>query len=195
MDKLIISNFYNDTLLGFYFVDDEIEMIYDFTESEVGNIYCGYVKDVAANLSSVFVEFGDGKKGFLYTNGQYKTGDKVLVEVVCDKKKNKDYLLSTKLSLNENEQEEVRQKFEHASPKSVLFKKDYMIESFFLALRTDRGIDDIEKYKSVLVSNWKEKIDLYEENGFLKLRENGIILTDEWMNCYNGIVTELLNEI
>ena len=77
----------------------------------------------------------------------------------------------------------------------LLSKKDYMIESFFLALRTDRGIDDIEKYKSVLVSNWKEKIDLYEENGFLKLRENGIILTDEWMNCYNGIVTELLNEI
>ena len=156
LDKLIISNFYNDTLLGFYFVDDEIEMIYDFTESEVGNIYCGYVKDVAANLSSVFVEFGDGKKGFLYTNGQYKTGDKVLVEVVCDKKKNKDYLLSTKLSLNENEQEEVRQKFEHASPKSVLFKKDYMIEvckEFF-----DNGIEIIVDDKMVSQNLEGEKI-------------------------------------
>jgi hypothetical protein len=40
-----------------------------------------------------------------------------------------------------------------------------------------------------------ERIKLYEENGFLKLRENGFVLTDEWMDCYNGIITELLKEI
>jgi hypothetical protein len=40
-----------------------------------------------------------------------------------------------------------------------------------------------------------ERIKLYEENGFLKLRENGFVLTDEWMDCYNGIITELLNKI
>lgn len=72
---------------------------------------------------------------------------------------------------------------------------DYLIESFFLSLRTDRWIDDIEKFKSVLVSDYLEKIKLYEENGFLKLRENGFVLTDEWMDCYNGIITELLSEI
>lgn len=72
---------------------------------------------------------------------------------------------------------------------------DYLIESFFLSLRTDRWIDDVSKFESVLVRDYAEKIKLYEENGFLKLRENGFVLTDEWMDCYNGIITELLKEI
>jgi len=74
-------------------------------------------------------------------------------------------------------------------------ESDYLIESFFLSLRTDRWIDDISKFESVLVKDYAEKIKLYEENGFLRLRENGFVLTDEWMDCYNGIITELLKEI
>jgi len=74
-------------------------------------------------------------------------------------------------------------------------ESDYLIESFFLSLRTDRWIDDTSKFGSVLVKDYTEKIKLYEENGFLKLRENGFVLTDEWMDCYNGIITELLKEI
>ena len=76
-----------------------------------------------------------------------------------------------------------------------LSEKDYLIESFFLALRTDRWIDDISKFEEVLIDDYWEKIKLYEESGFLKLRENGFVLTDEWMDCYNGIITELLKEI
>ena len=72
---------------------------------------------------------------------------------------------------------------------------DYLIESFFLSLRTDRWIDDISNFKSILVKDYAEKISLYEENGYLKLRENGFVLTDEWMDCYNGIITELLEKI
>ena len=74
-------------------------------------------------------------------------------------------------------------------------QSDYLIESFFLSLRTDRWIDDISKFEPVLVKDYSEKIKLYEENGFLKSRENGFVLTDEWMDCYNGIITELLKEI
>ena len=74
-------------------------------------------------------------------------------------------------------------------------ESDYLIESFFLSLRTDRWIDDISEFESVLVDDYLEKIKLYEENGFLKLRENGFVLTDEWMDCYNGIITELLEKI
>jgi hypothetical protein len=62
---------------------------------------------------------------------------------------------------------------------------DYLIESFFLSLRTDRWINDISKFEPVLVKNYSEKIKLYEDNGFLKLHENGFVLTDEWMDCYN----------
>ena len=76
-----------------------------------------------------------------------------------------------------------------------MLESDYLIESFFLSLRTDRWIDNISKFESVLVKDYAEKIKIYEENGFLKLRENGFILTDEWMDCYNGIITELLKEI
>ena len=76
-----------------------------------------------------------------------------------------------------------------------LSEKDYLIESFFLWLRTDRWINNIEKYESVLMKDWQEKIKLYEENWFLKLREKWFVLTDEWMDCYNWIITELLEEI
>ena len=77
----------------------------------------------------------------------------------------------------------------------LLSEKDYLIESFFLWLRTDRWVDNIEKYGSVLVKNWKDKIKLFEGNWFLKLHEKGFVLTDEWMDCYNWIVTELLEEV
>ena len=129
MDKLIISNFYNNILLGFHLVDDDCKMIYDFSESEVGNVYCGIVKDVTNNLSSAFVEFGEGKKGFVYLddNSALKAGDKILVQIKADKMKTKDYLLTTKLSLPKEEREEVNRKFDHASPKSLLYKNDYMI--------------------------------------------------------------------
>ncbi len=74
-------------------------------------------------------------------------------------------------------------------------QSDYLIESFFLSLRTDRWIDDISKFESVLVKNYSEKIKLYEENWYLKVRENGFVLTDEGMDCYNGVITELLEKI
>ena len=76
-----------------------------------------------------------------------------------------------------------------------LSKKDYLIESFFLSLRTDRWIDDVKKFDSVLIKDYLEKIKLYEKSWFLRLRENGFVLTDEGMDCYNGIITELLDEI
>ena len=77
----------------------------------------------------------------------------------------------------------------------LMSKDDYLIESFFLSLRTDRWINNISDFEPVLVADYPEKIKLYEENWFLKLRENGFVLTDEWMDCYNGIITELLQEI
>ena len=76
-----------------------------------------------------------------------------------------------------------------------LSEKDYLIESFFLWLRTDKWVNDISKFESVLIKDYKEKINLYEENWFLKLREGWFVLTDEGMDCYNGIITELLQEI
>ena len=76
-----------------------------------------------------------------------------------------------------------------------LSEKDYLVESFFLWLRTDKWVNNIGKFEPVLVKDYQEKIKLYEKNWFLKLRENWFVLTDGGMDCYNGIITELLNEI
>ncbi len=77
----------------------------------------------------------------------------------------------------------------------LLSEKDYLIESFFLWLRTDRWIDNVSKFEPVLVNGYQEKLNLYGEGGFLKLHEKWFILTDNWMDCYNEIITELLNEV
>ncbi len=199
LDELIISKFYNIILLGFHLIDDEIEMIYDFSDSEVSNIYCGYVKDVAKNLSSIFVEFGEGKKGFLADKDhEYKTGDKVLVEVVADKMKTKEYLLSTKLSITGDELDMVMNKFEHASPKSILRKNDYMIETCKTLL--DSGteiITDDEKVSQNLVGAKIQNL-LYNNNSGISIENTyrlGRIIKDVlsekvWMKSGAYLVIE-----
>lgn len=102
-NKLIISDYHNGIPLGFLFENDNLIRIKSIeNDSLVGNIYCGYVKDVVKNLNACFIEFGDNQKGFLpMKEGQnFKTGNKVLVQVTADKIKTKDYALSSEISLN-----------------------------------------------------------------------------------------------
>ncbi len=79
--------------------------------------------------------------------------------------------------------------------KIPLSKKDFLIEKFFLALRTDQGIKQIGEYNDLLVSDWQDKIQCYEKQGFLVEKNGALILTDQGMNVYNSVVTELLKEI
>lgn len=61
-------------------------------DNVVGNIYCGYVKDVVKNINGAFVLFDDNKKGYLSLKdfkNPVKQGDKVLVQVSGDKIKQK----------------------------------------------------------------------------------------------------------
>lgn len=97
--KLIISKFYNDILLAFLFENDKLVQIRKLEENSViGNIYCGYVKDVVKNINACFVDFTSKHKGFLaMQKNKYKSGDKVLVQVSSDRVKSKDYVLTTKL--------------------------------------------------------------------------------------------------
>lgn len=99
---LVISKMKNK-ILGFQFEDDILCRIHDFeSETLVGNIYCGYVKDVVKNINAAFVEFDKDKKGFLSLSGipfSVKQGDKILVQISSDKVKTKDYLLTWKLNI------------------------------------------------------------------------------------------------
>ena len=181
MDKLIISKFYKDTLLGFHLIDDEVEMIYDFSESEVGNVYCGMVKDITKNLSSAFVDFGEGKKGFLALNSEVKCGDKVLVQVKADKMKTKDYLLTTKLELDDEEKKEVERKFEFASPKSCLYKNNYMIDVCKQLIDNETEIISDEKMVSQNLDGAKIQNLLYNNNSGISLENTyklGKIISD-----------------
>lgn len=103
-NRLIISDFYNNILLGFYFINDELYRIQNFSDNSlIGNIYCGYVEDVVKNIDAAFVEFGDNLKGFLSLKNiekKPKSGGKILVQVAGDKIKTKDYALTLKLNLS-----------------------------------------------------------------------------------------------
>ena len=64
--KLILSDFYNDKLLGFYFYKEKLQRITHMdSESVVGNIYIGYVKDVVKNINAAFIEFGNDLKDII----------------------------------------------------------------------------------------------------------------------------------
>jgi oxygen-independent coproporphyrinogen-3 oxidase len=83
-----------------------------------------------------------------------------------------------------------------------LTDQDLLVEEFFLLLRTDIWIKDISKYNTVLVLDFKQKIKSYTEQWFIEIldswdnsKKQWIKLTDQWMDIYNDIVTELLEEI
>lgn len=88
-------------------------------------------------------------------------------------------------------------KWNYIDQKSVqnLSQKDLLIEEFFLSLRTDLWIKDIKKYSNIVVSDFKEKIQSYVDQWFIEILENWFKLTDQWMDVYNDIITELLEEI
>ena len=86
-------------------------------------------------------------------------------------------------------------KFLDENETQSLSNQDYLIESFFLSLRTDKGIDDIKKYESILVDNYKDKLKLYKEEGYVYFDWESLVLSDEWMDVSNTILSELMKEI
>ena len=74
-----------------------------------------------------------------------------------------------------------------------LGEKDYLIEEFFL--RTDSWVKNLKKYEKILVSNYVAKIEAYREQGLLIGDEDGFVLTDEGMDVFNAIVTDIMAEI
>ena len=77
----------------------------------------------------------------------------------------------------------------------VLTDKDYLIESFFLSLRTDKGIWNIKKYESILVDGYEDKLNLYKNENYVDFDWESLMLTDEGMDVSNTILSELMKEI
>jgi coproporphyrinogen III oxidase-like Fe-S oxidoreductase len=72
--------------------------------------------------------------------------------------------------------------------------KDYLIEKFFLNLRTNQWIKDINEFKEILVPNYAKKIKNYGKEWFISAKEH-VKLTDQGMDVFNTIITDLMQEI
>lgn len=85
----------------------------------------------------------------------------------------------------------------YIDPSKTVFmtQKDLLIESFFLGLRTDEGVTNLEKYISLLVPNYKELIESYKDEGLLYDVDDRLLLTDQGMDVSNTIITDLLKEV
>ncbi len=78
-------------------------------EPTIGNIYKGIIRNVRKGLHAAFVDYGEGKMGFLplrdvdreyfEKDGKLSTGQEVLVQVVREAKSSKGAMLTTQLSL------------------------------------------------------------------------------------------------
>ncbi len=76
-----------------------------------------------------------------------------------------------------------------------LTDQDILIEEFFLKLRTNQWITNIEKFKNILTKNYPELIKNYQKQWFLTIKDKSIKLTDQWMDLSNSIIVELLENI
>lgn len=77
----------------------------------------------------------------------------------------------------------------------TLNKSDLLIEEFFLRLRTREGIADIAKFTSVLIKDYELRIANFKKEELVEFDGTKLRLTDEGMNVYNGIVTDLLQKL
>ncbi len=76
-----------------------------------------------------------------------------------------------------------------------LNESDLLIEEFFLRLRTREWIADLGKFKNVLIANYEWLLVNYQKEGLVEFDGTKLRLTDEGMNVYNGIVTDLLEKL
>lgn len=77
----------------------------------------------------------------------------------------------------------------------ILKEEDALIEEIFLWLRTDTGVRDFSKHASVLASDRNQQIENYKQLWLVVFEEDRLILTDEWMDKSNTIISSLLNDI
>ena len=76
-----------------------------------------------------------------------------------------------------------------------LTDEDYQIESFFLGLRMRNGITDWKKYIPLLVPDYEQKLQQFQEQKVLSFDEEVLTLTDKGMDLAHTIITDLLQKI
>jgi len=77
----------------------------------------------------------------------------------------------------------------------VLNASDILIEEFFLRLRTKEWIADISKFIPLLVPTHESLLAIYRKEWLIDFDGTRLKLTDEGMNVYNSIITDLLQKL
>lgn len=210
-NKLIISDFHKEHMLGFQLEENKLTRIYDFhSESIIGNIYCGYVKDVVKNLNAAFIEFDTDKKGYYLLKDDAKKicqGDKVLIQVAGDKIKTKDYLLTSAINFTSeclvltvqkpeiSVSRKINNKHVREYLKSILNK--FKNDEYGFILRTNSvnyTAKEIENQAEKLIERWINIQKKFEHAAFRSvLLKNDFLLhsCSEYLEKYHGeIVTD-----
>ena len=98
---------YNNKIITWLDTDSKMEAlsVTDPDKDINKNIYVGIVKHVVKNINACFVEFQPGKLGFLSFNDiragiKIVEGSNICVQVIKEASKNKEAVLTTKLSIS-----------------------------------------------------------------------------------------------
>ncbi len=76
-----------------------------------------------------------------------------------------------------------------------LYANDFLIEEFFLKLRTSKWIDNIKKYLDILEDDVFNIFKKLQDDWFILFEWNLLKFSDKWMDLYNNIITEIMKKI
>jgi len=112
--KLVITRL-NNALLYCLFQNDEAvraDVFYEDEEYVLNNIYVGHIRDIVKNINSAFVEYKKDLLGYLALNENQNMvflnnkntdkaceGDRIIIQLIKDRIKTKDAVLTTNFSL------------------------------------------------------------------------------------------------
>lgn len=75
---------------------------------------------------------------------------------------------------------------------TILSLDEFNTEKVFLWLRTMEWISGLSSYSSILEKDREQKVKKYVEQWFASYEDDNLRLTDEWMDIYNTIITDLM---
>jgi ribonuclease G len=191
--------------------EDNLVRIHNFQQDSVlGNIYCGYVKDILKNLNGAFVEFDKDKKGYLALknhNENLHQGDKVLVQVSGDRIKSKEYALTSNINLNSdclvltvgNTDISISKKITDKNTREELKEnlKSYANEEYGFILRTNSvnfSGEEIKTQAESLIEQWlqiKKSFEYAAPKSAIIRKNNLELFCKEYVKRENcGIITD-----
>ena len=102
MNKVIITQYEGFVFVGLFEDGKITDMgLFDPGKEAIGTVYLCDIKDRLPNIDACFVNYSDGKKGFLKSS-EFKNGDRVALQLKNESVGNKEPIFSDKIELASN---------------------------------------------------------------------------------------------